>query len=91
MTVTTIKVDTDVRDRLAALARGRGVTMAILLSDVCSELETRQRWVMIEESYARLRREDPGGWNDYLAELQAWDATTSDIGDAAAEWPEYNT
>jgi predicted transcriptional regulator len=90
MTVTTIKVDTEIRDRLASVARARGVTMSGLLLDICSELESRQRWVMIHDSYERLRRDDPEGWAEYVAELRAWDETTADPGDAAGEWPEYN-
>jgi hypothetical protein len=90
MTVTTIKVDTEVRDRLASVARDRGVTMSGLLRDICSELESRQRWAIIEASYERLRREDPDGWAEYVAELRAWDETPADPPDAAAEWPEYN-
>jgi predicted DNA-binding protein len=90
MTMTTIKVDTVVRDRLAAVAEAKGITMAALLRDISSELEEQQRWVMIEESYERLRREDPDGWAEYLAELRTWDSVSADPGNAAAEWPEYN-
>lgn len=85
MTMTTIKVDTAVRDRLASVARAQGVTMAALLRDVSSELEARQQWTVIEASYERLRTEDPAGWAEYLAELDAWDAVTGDLGDAVAE------
>jgi hypothetical protein len=90
MTMTTIKVDTVVRDRLAAVAEAKGITMAALLRDVSSELEEQQRWVLIEASYERLRREDPDGWAEYLAELRTWDSVSADPGNAAAEWPEYN-
>jgi hypothetical protein len=89
MTVTTIKVDTQIRDRLASVARARGLTMAALLRDVCSELEARQEWASIEASYERLRR-DPTGWAEYLSDLEAWDSVASGLGDAAGEWPEYN-
>lgn len=88
--MTTIKVDTVVRDRLASVARAQGVTMAALLRDVSSELAARQQWNVIEASYERLRTEDPVGWTEYLAELGVWDAVTGDLGDAVAEWPEYN-
>jgi antitoxin MazE7 len=88
--MTTIKVDTVVRDRLAAVAEARGITMAALLRDVSSELEEQLRWTLIEESYERLRREDPDGWAEYLAELHTWDSANEDPGNAAAEWPEYN-
>jgi hypothetical protein len=90
MAMTTIKVDTSVRDRLARVAKARGVTMASLLKDVTSELEARTRWALIEASYERLRQEDPDGWAEYLTELDAWDSVASDVGNAAEEWPEYN-
>ncbi len=90
MTVTTIKVDTTVRDRLASVAHARGITMAALLRDVCSELEARQEWAIIQASYERLRREDPDAWAEYVTDLQAWDSVTGDLGDAGREWPEYN-
>lgn len=90
MTMTTIKVDADVRDQFASVARARGVSMAALLREVATELEERQRWAIIEASYERLKHEDPQGWTEYLAELDGWDSVTSDPGDAAAEWPEYN-
>jgi hypothetical protein len=90
MTATTIKVDTAVRDCLASVARARGITMAALLRDVCSELEARQEWVIIEASYERLKRDDPNGWAEYLGDLDAWDSVASGLGDAADEWPEYN-
>lgn len=90
MPTTTIKVDSTVRDRLASAARDRGITMAALLRDIVSELEAQQQWAVIEASYEHLKREDPDGWAEYVAELTAWDAVTSDPGDATAEWPEYN-
>jgi hypothetical protein len=90
MTMTTIKVDADVRDRFASVARTRGISMAALLREVATELEERQRWAIIEASYERLKNEDPQGWSEYLTELEGWDSAASDPGDAAAEWPEYN-
>jgi predicted transcriptional regulator len=90
MTVTTIKVDTAVRDCLASVARARGLTMAALLRDVCSELEARQEWAVIEASYQRLKGEDPQSWAEYVTDLEAWDSVTSDLGDSGHEWPEYD-
>jgi hypothetical protein len=91
MPITTIKVDTVVRDRLASVARARGVTMTVLLSDVAARLEADQRWAEIEAAYARLQRDDPEAWAEYLGELAEWD-TVGGVPDnlAAQEWPEYN-
>jgi len=88
--MTSIKVDTTVRDRLALVAKARGETMASLLRDVTSELEARMRWTLIEASYQRLREQEPDDWADYLAELDAWESAASDPGNAAEEWPEFN-
>jgi len=91
MTVTTIKVDTTVRERLATVARARGTTMGALLEVVADGLEAEQRWMEIEAAYSRLQRDDPAGWNEYLTELADWAATggEADAG-ASDEWPELN-
>jgi hypothetical protein len=92
MPVTTIKVESAVRDRLAAVARARGTTMAALLDAESRRLESEVRWAAIEDAYARIQREDPRAWREYLDELQEWDAGTagSDLA-AASEWPEDNS
>jgi antitoxin MazE7 len=90
MTTTTIKVDSAVRDRLAMVARARGVTMTALLQQVSLQLQVEQEWVEIETGYRRVQQEDPAGWDQYLAELRSWDAVAGDPGDAATEWPEFN-
>jgi hypothetical protein len=91
MSTTTIKVDGAVRDRLASVARARGVTMTALLQQVSVELEAQQKWSEIETAYERLQHDDPAGWAEYLDELAEWDAASADPGDAVEEWPEYNT
>jgi len=91
MATTTIKVDGAVRDRLASVARARGITMTALLLQVSLELEAQHEWIEIEAAYERLQRDNPQGWAEYLAELAEWDTVTADPGDAVAEWPEYNT
>jgi hypothetical protein len=89
MSMTTIKVDSVVRDRLAGLARARGTTMGALLETESRRLETEQRWSEIEAGYERIQRDDPAGWADYLDELAG---VTAGVPDPAAEqeWPEYN-
>jgi hypothetical protein len=90
MPMTTIKVDTLVRDRLAGIARVRGLTMGGLLLTVADRLEAEQEWTDIEDAYARLQREDPAAWQEYLNELVEWDAVAEPDASAAEEWPEYN-
>jgi hypothetical protein len=91
MPTTTIKVDSAVRDRFVHVARARGVTMAALLQGLSVKLLEQQEWAEIESAYQRLKREDPEGWAEYLAELSQWDTASADPGDAVEEWPEYNT
>ncbi|MHB8341165.1 MAG: hypothetical protein ACYDB7_08320 [Mycobacteriales bacterium] len=90
MSTTTIKVDSSVRDRLAAVARARGTTMGALLEAESRRLETEERWVAIEVAYERLQRKDPAGWRGYLAELGELTAGEPDS-TAGEEWPEYNS
>lgn len=91
MPITTIKVDSGVRDRLAALAGARGQTMGAFLGDVAERLAQEQRVEEIRVAYTRLAQEDPVGWRAYLAELTAWDSGADAADNAAAEeWPEYN-
>lgn len=88
--MTTIKVDSTVRDRLAAVARSRGTTMGALLEVESHRLAAEQRWRDIEAAYLRLQQEDPAAWADYLAELGELTAGEADDS-AAQEWPEFNS
>jgi predicted transcriptional regulator len=91
MTTTTIKVDADIRDRLAQVARARGMTMGALLSEVAAQLDDELYWSDVEAAYERLQRDDPAGWAGYLDELAEWEAGTAGADTTAAEeWPEYN-
>jgi antitoxin MazE7 len=94
MSMTTIKVDTEVRDRLAALAKSRGETLGALLKELVRKAEKETRWAELRISYERLQA-DPEEWADYLAELHSWtDASDggfwADHKAAREEWPEHN-
>jgi hypothetical protein len=89
MSTTTIKVASAVRDRLAGVARARGITMGSLLDSESRRLEAEQRWSDIETAYQRMRHDHPAEWADYLGELAEVTAGDSDT-TAAQEWPEYN-
>ena len=90
MPMTTIKVDSEIRDMLVEIARARGVTVGGLLRSVAERLQVEQEWADIEAAYARLQREDPAGWREYLDELAEWEAADDPDETAAEEWPEYN-
>ncbi|WP_322752300.1 hypothetical protein [Frankia sp. Cas3] len=91
MPATTIKVDSAVRDRLARVARARGVTMGALLQGLSLDLQAQQEWADIEAAYERFRRDDPACWAEYLTELSEWGEVSADPGNTSDEWPEFNT
>ena len=53
------------------------------------QARSEERLTAIETSYRRLQREDPAGWQEYLAELGDLTAGEPDA-TAGEEWPEYN-
>lgn len=88
--MTTMKVSVDVRDRLASLANRHGHPLGAELAALVSAAEEREWWQAAEAAATRLRA-DSGEWADYLAEVDAWDAVSSDgLPDAASDWPEFN-
>lgn len=88
MAITTIRVDTEVRDRLAARARAHDRSIGAELSAMLDEL----MWQGIEHGYARLAA-DKAEFAAYRAETAEW--TGADVGGLAAsaadEYPEYNS
>lgn len=84
MTMTTIKVDSDLRDRINDAARTRGVTAGALLRDVFGRWDREQRFAAIREAMART---PPERMASYLAEAAEWDATAA--GDGLREEPPY--
>ena len=92
MSDTTIRLDSEVRDKLRALADEEHVTLGDLLGRL-AERELYQREMRrANEVMDDMRREDPAAWQEYLSELHTFDEATAGDGLAAAEadWPEYN-
>ncbi len=58
MVMTTIKVPTELRDRLAARATSANVTIAAAIANVLDEVEERQFWDAVREENARLTEEE---------------------------------
>jgi hypothetical protein len=79
MPVTTMKVQTEVRDRLARIAAEdyRGATLSDALALLVSEHERARARQEIAAAYARLQA-DPQAWAGYVAELEEWDGVTAD-------------
>lgn len=86
--MTTIRVDAEVRDRLAARAQAHGRSLGAELQAMLDEM----MWQGIEAGYRRLAAH-PGEFASYQAEAAEW--TLADLGDlagtAAEEYPEYNS
>ena len=88
MAMTTIRVETELRDRLAAQAAANGRSLGAELRAMMDEM----MWQGIEAGYRRLAasREDMAA---YQAEAAEW--TAAALGDlastAAGEYPEYNS
>ena len=75
MTTTTIKVDAQVRDRLRALARDRGITLNQLLDSLLRDREREERFEGLRRDIAATSPEDRAS---YAEELEAWDVTLAD-------------
>jgi antitoxin MazE7 len=88
MTMTTIRVETEVRDRLAAQAAAHGRSLGAELRAMLDEMI----WQGIEAGYRRLT-ENREEWAAYQAEASEW--TSGGLSDLAAtaadEYPEYNS
>jgi plasmid stability protein len=88
MAITTIRVEGDVRDRLAARAHAHGRSLGAELSAMLDDLT----WQGIEDGYRRLAT-DESEFASYRDETAQW--TGADLGGladtAAEEYPEYNS
>ena len=87
MAMTTIRVETEVRDRLAARAHAHGRSLGAELGAMLDDL----MWQGIEDGYRRLAADEAES-AVYRAEAAEW--TGADLGGLAAiaaeEYPEYN-
>ncbi len=87
MAITTIRVETEVRDRLAERAVAHGRSLGTELAAMLDEM----MWQGIEAGYRRLAAQ-PEEMAAYQSEAIGW--TSAGLGDLAAsaaeEYPEYN-
>jgi predicted transcriptional regulator len=86
--MTTIRVETEVRDRLATLATAHGRSLGAELTALLDEA----MWQGIEAGYRRLAA-DPDGMAAYRAETAEWTGMDADdlAAGAADDYPEYNS
>lgn len=75
MTATTIKVSTELRDRINAVAAEQGLTAGSLIEKVLEEYLWRQQ---IELAIRQMQSMTPQEKAEYMAEFEEWDVTLSD-------------
>jgi hypothetical protein len=82
MSVTTMKIQAEVRDQLARVAAEDfpGATLSDVLARLLVEHDQARTRREIAAAYARLQ-EDPDAWAGYVTELDEWDAVTADDAD----------
>ncbi len=75
MTATTIKVSSELRDRLNEAARDEGVTAGSFVEHLLELYLRERRFAALRESMAGM---DDAAWASYRAETEAWDTTLAD-------------
>jgi hypothetical protein len=77
MTVTTLRVSTQTRDQLAAVAQADfgGVTAESAIQRLLDE-HAQLRAIQVMDEY---REQDPTGWNDYLSEAHVDSGSDAEI------------
>ncbi|MEI6363878.1 MAG: toxin-antitoxin system protein [Actinomycetes bacterium] len=75
MTATTIKVSSETRDKINALAAQEGLTAGSVIEKVLEAYLWRQR---VDEAKRQMRSAPKEVWDEYMAEVAEWDASLSD-------------
>lgn len=75
MTATTIKVDSEVRDRLNALASECGLTAGSMVEKLIEDYLWRQQ---VELAKRQMREAPAEVWADYMAEFRTMDGSLAD-------------
>lgn len=75
MAVTTIKVETTLRDRLRLIARQQGVSVSRAIEGMVADRERAERFRRLREDMVALNQKERA---EYLAEVAVWDSTLMD-------------
>ncbi|MHA6669795.1 hypothetical protein ACX3O0_13100 [Homoserinimonas sp. A447] len=75
MAVTTIRVETTLRDRLNTIARQQGVSVSRAIEGMVADREKAERFRRLREDMANLSESER---DDYQAEIAAWDSALPD-------------
>lgn len=80
--MTSLKLPVHVRDRLALVARARGISVRALLDDFSREAADAALMERAASEMATLRDADPAAWASYVDEGRSWEQSTIDPLDA---------
>ena len=75
MTATTIKVSTELRDRINVVAAEQGLTAGSLVEKLFEDWLWRQKVELAKQQMRSATKEE---WADYMAEAEAWDVVAGD-------------
>lgn len=70
-TMSSMKVEQSVRERVSSLAQAEGRTVSQTLARLLDEHDRRRRFAAVAAAYAEVDA-------DYVAEVEAWDETLED-------------
>lgn len=74
--LTSLKVPPEVRDRFAAAAKARGLTVRALLDELSRQAADAALLDQVRSQMSELRESDPKAWRDYLDEGRTWEEGT---------------
>jgi hypothetical protein len=74
---TTVRVTPETRERLARLARARGLSTPDLIDELAKRAEEDALLARMNAHYDALRS-DPAAWEEHVRERELWDATLAD-------------
>lgn len=80
--LTSLKVSSAVRDRFAAAAKFRGLTVRALLDQLSREVADTALMEQAARQMSQLREEEPEAWREYLSEGLHWEEATVEPLDA---------
>lgn len=80
--LTSLKVPYEVRDRFAAAARARGVTVRAFLDELSRQVADVELMEQVGRQMSQLREADPAAWDDYVTEGRIWEEGTVERFDA---------
>jgi hypothetical protein len=80
--LTSLKVPIEIRDRLAAAAKARGLTVRALLDDLSRQAIDDALLDQVSVQMSKLAQSDRAGWEDYLGEGRGWEEGTVEHLDA---------